>query len=148
MNESKVKDKFSGKAVSISEAAEILQCSEPWARIILQSPDRVDRSACGHPVYMYCRTRVELLAQERQCQKCEKRKDLGKRSCYLCQHRFKESELTSGICPSCQAYKWVRNFAHHGDCCTHCADMERVAVLENALKRFKHHLYSGKAKAI
>lgn len=140
--------KASGDVINITEAAEILGVSEQWARVLMQSPDRVDRSEAGQPVYMYCRTRVKLIAQTRQCASCERKKQMGKRSCYLCQRKFAQSDLTSGICPNCQAYKWVKNFTHHGDCFAHAADIERLETLENAIKRFRGQLFAGKAKAI
>jgi hypothetical protein len=134
--------------IDITAAAEILGVTEQWARVLLQSPDRVDRSAKGHPIYMYCKTKVEQIVEIRKIIAGEKQKDFGKRSCYLCHKRFAPSELTSGICPKCQAYKWVKNFAHHGDCLAHKADISRLLAVEGALRRFRNHLSKGNAKAI
>lgn len=134
--------------VRIEEAARILDVSVPWARVLLRSPDRVVQSEMGHPMYLYCRRKVELIAQKRKCELCKKRADVGKRHCYLCRNRFYMEDLTSGICPDCQAYKWLRNFTHHGDCLFNEADYNRIETLEKALKKLKHQVLAGKAKAI
>lgn len=134
--------------IDIQTAAEILDLGITQARAALQSPDKVVLSAAGRVQHLYCRTRVELLAQKRQCEKCEKKRLRNTRCCYHCKRRFRQEDLTSNMCADCQAYKWVRNFAHHGDCVCHDLDLSRVETLENALKRFKHHLSSGNANAI
>lgn len=134
--------------IDISAAAEILGVTEQWARVLLQSPDRVDCSQTGHPLYMYCTARVEQIAELRKLLAEKKQQDVGKRSCYICHKRFDRSELTGGVCPTCHAYKWVRNFAHHGDVLFYEADIKRVIAVETALKRFRNHLSNGKAKAI
>lgn len=134
--------------IDIQAAASILGLGITQTRAVLQSPDKVILNDAGKIQHLYCRTRVELLVKKRECEKCEKGKLRHTRCCYLCHRRFNEDMLTSNICPDCQAYKWVRNFAHHGDCVCNRLDLSRVEVLENALKRFKHHLSKGKAKAI
>lgn len=134
--------------IDITAAAEILDLGISQARAILQSPDKVVLTPTGHIHHLFCKTRVELLAQKRQCEKCERRKMRNTRCCYLCNRRYDESSLTSNICPDCQAYKWVRNFAYHGDCVCNELDWERIDTLERALKRFRCHLSQGKAKAI
>ena len=134
--------------VDIQSAADILDLGISQARAVLQSPDKVILNSAGKIQHLFCRTRVELLAQKRKCEKCEKRKLRHTRCCYLCHRRFKEDMLTSNICPDCQAYKWVRNFAHHGDCVCNALDIDRLDTLERAIKRFKCHLSAGKAKAI
>jgi hypothetical protein len=83
---------------------------------------------------------VELLAQKRQCEKCERNKNKNTRCCYICHRRFKQENLTSGMCADCQAYKWVRNFAYHGDCVCNHLDVSRISTIEGAIKRFRCHL--------
>ena len=134
--------------ITIEAAAEMLSLGITQARAVLQSPDKVILNKSGKIQHLYCQMRVERLAQKRQCEKCEKGKMRHTRCCYLCHRRFNEEMLTSNICPDCQAYKWVRNFAHHGDCVCNRIDLSRIKVLENAIKRFRHHLSKGKAKAI
>lgn len=134
--------------VDIQLAADILGLGISQARAVLQSPDKVILNGAGKIQHLYCRTRVELLAKKRECEKCEKQKMRHTRCCYLCKQRYKEELLTSNICPNCQAYKWVRNFAYHGDCVCNALDITRLDVLERALKRFRCHLSKGKAKSI
>lgn len=126
--------------IDIQTAAEILALGITQARAVLQSPDKVVLSDAGKVQHLYCRTRVELLAQKRQCDKCEKSKMKNTRCCYICHRRFKQENLTSNMCADCQAYKWVRNFAYHGDCVCNPLDVARISTIEGAIKRFRCHL--------
>lgn len=141
-------DNAYGDCLTISLAAEKLGLGVSQARAVLQSPDKVILNASGKVQHLYSSTRVELLAQKRESEKGEKQKLKHTRCCYWCKRRFKEEQLTSNLCPDCQAYKWIRNFAHHGDCVFNPVDFERIEAIERAFRRFRNHLSKGRAKAI
>lgn len=126
--------------IDIQTAAEILELGITQARCVLQAPDKVVLSDSGKIQYLYCRTRVELLSQKRKCDQCERGKLKNTRCCYICHRRFKQNELTSNMCADCQAFKWVRNFAYHGDCVCNPLDSSRISTIEGAIKRFRCHL--------
>lgn len=126
--------------VDIQTAAEILELGITQARCVLQAPDKVVLSDSGKVQYLYCQTRVELLSKKRKCDQYERGKLKNTRCCYICHRRFKQNELTSNMCADCQAFKWVRNFAYHGDCVCNSLDVSRISTIEGAIKRFRCHL--------
>lgn len=92
--------------IDIKAAADILKLKSIYhARTLLGNPDDVEFTVNNKPKHLYSRCRVCALAQERVCLQCQRNNDRGKRSCYQCKRKFSKCELTSGICPECQAEK-------------------------------------------
>lgn len=120
--------------VTVAEAGEILGVGDTKTRRLLGEPDDVrfqhNKGRCS---YLYRLSRVlEVKKQYEQC-KCLRCENLGKRCCYHCRQRFKPEELTSGICPSCQAAKILKNFACCGNCAVCPVSCERLQILQKQL---------------
>ena len=135
--------------IDISVGAQILGLGETRARALLDPPDKITYLINGKARFFYCRQRVEDVARRRECEKCQRSVDKGKRPCYLCREKCLPCDLTSGMCADCRAMKMMRNFVCHGDCLLHQPDEKRVTVLCSALRKLQKQLSSaGKAKAI
>lgn len=123
--------------VTTEEASEILGLHRSQTRALLGEPDYIWFSACGHIQYVFERSRVMEVKQKRDERKQKRLEDLGKLSCIFCRKKFVKSELTSGICPACQARKFIRNFVCCGDCCRKRYDARRLQTLLDALNNFE-----------
>lgn len=134
--------------IDITTAAEILQLGETRARALLEPPEKCTNTINGRPRFLYCRQRVELIANQRKCEKCQRAQNRGKRPCYICRTKCNTCELTSGMCENCRAFKIMRNFICHGDCLFHKPDQERLEILRNALSKLQTQLSAGNANAM
>lgn len=119
--------------VTVEEASEILGLQKSQTRALLGEPDRVWESAAGRIQYIFHRARVLSIKQKREDRRIKRQIEAGLRSCYFCKTKYHKEELCGGLCPHCQARKFIKNFACHGDCYRRCFDAERLKVLETAI---------------
>lgn len=129
--------------VEISGAAKILGLGETRARSLLFPPDQITYTVNGKERFLYCCKRVENVARMRECEKCQRSANKGKRPCYLCRVKCTPADLTSGICADCRAMKIMRNFVCHGDCLFNKPDESRIDILFSALDRLKNQISSA-----
>lgn len=122
------------KYVTAAEACQILNLKSTRGRQLLGEPDDVrfqhNKGRCS---YLYRLSKVLEVKKQYEQSKCLRCDNLGKRCCYHCRQRFKPEELTSGICPSCQAAKILKNFACYGDCAVCPVSCERLQILKREL---------------
>jgi hypothetical protein len=122
--------------VSLRSAAGILGVSKEHARRLLKDPDIVEHHGnytrfLFSPDHVNC---TRLLLEE--CRN-QRKNTLGKRSCYHCRRKFDPSELKSGLCVDCQAWKTVLNFSCSGDCLKCPADANRLNCLKKAIQKME-----------
>lgn len=106
-----------------------------YARKLLGEPDAKEK--CKEGVrFLYSPAHIERAKVTISSRKSDK----GKRSCYHCRNRFDPSELRSGICPDCQAWKLALNFACNGDCTKCPPSAEKICKLKHAIRKLERRI--------
>ena len=123
--------------LTIKQAAELLGLGYLQTRIHLGDPIDYDMSDNGRRRLLYSIDRVMEVKKRRDALKAERALNKGTQKCYQCGTRVPSSDITSGICSKCQAFKIVKNFACHGDYIhgdIDIARLDRVVDAVNALR--------------
>ncbi len=123
--------------VTIKEAAEILGLGYLQTRIHLGDPDDFKLSKSGHQMHLHTMDKVLRIKERRQHILEQRIANKGKHKCYHCGDKVDVTDLTSGICSKCQAYKLVRNFACHGDYIHGMIDNTRLNKILDAVSQLK-----------
>jgi hypothetical protein len=126
--------------VTIKEAAEILGLSYLQTRIYLGDPDDFTLSKSGHQVHLHEMDKVLRIKERRQGIFEQRVANKGKQKCYHCGDKVDVTDLTSGICSKCYAYKVVKNFACHGDYIHGAVDDDRLNKILDAVNRLKESI--------
>lgn len=125
------------KFYSIRTAAQKMGLKSPaYARKILGNPDAMEKYNEGER-FLYSPEHVErsklILDENRK----RRQQDKGKRCCYQCRKKFNPSELQSGICTNCLAWKTVLNYSCSGDRTKHRPDRRKVEKLKAAIGKLE-----------
>ena len=123
--------------LTVEEAAQVMGLQYSQTRALLGDPDSQRVTEAGHIQFLFSEEKVLDRKLKREEYIKKKLEDLGKKACYFCQHRYPIKDLTSGICPGCQARKIVKNFITHGKVFSHAYDKSRLDLLKEAISEIE-----------
>lgn len=129
-----------GDMLTIKEAAKVLNLGYLQTRIYLGDPDDYTVTVNGKQKYLYTLDHVGDVKNKVMTRRAEKLLNKGKRKCYYCNTLVPKSELISGICTKCHAYKMVKNFACHGRYEDGIVDINRLESVATAIHRLQSNI--------
>ncbi len=126
--------------LTIKEASKILNRGYLQTRIYLGDPDDCIITLNGRQKFLYTTDHVHKVKEHLDVAQEVKLRNKGKRKCYYCNTLVPKSELISGICTKCHAYKMVKNFACHGRYEDGIVDINRLESVATALHRLQANI--------
>ena len=121
--------------MTAQDAAKLLNLSYIQTRIYLGDPHDYEVCKNGKKRLLYTKERVEEVKRRHDAMIAERQEHRGTRKCYQCGARVQASDLTSGICSRCHAYKLVKNFVCHRDYIHGAVDYDRIQCIKDAIDR-------------